>query len=45
MDIFGNDIAILFMTTIGLVVTTVSIVLDTRDQRDRAASQRVRVEV
>jgi len=44
MDIFGNDIAILLMTTIGLVLTTVSIVLDTREQRERAASQRVRIE-
>ena len=44
MDILGNDTVILLMTTFGLVLTTVSIVLDTRDQRDRAASQRVRVE-
>lgn len=45
MDIFNSDIAILLLSTIGLVATTVSIVLDTRDQEERAATQKVRVEV
>lgn len=45
MDILGSDAAILALTTVGLVVTTVSILLDTREQRERAAAEKVRAGV
>ncbi len=45
MDLFTNDTAILLLSTLGLVITTVSIVLDTRGQaQQRIASEKIRVE-
>ena len=45
MHILDSDIAILFLSTIGLAVTTVSIVLDTREQKQRVTTENVRAEV
>ncbi len=44
MEILNSDLALLVFSTIGLAVTTVSIVVDTRDQKERVATQKVRVE-
>ncbi len=44
MHILDSDIAIFLLSTIGLAVTTVSIVRDTREQRERVATEKVRVE-
>lgn len=45
MDILGSDAAILLLTTVGLAVTTVSILLDTREQRERVPADKVRARV
>ncbi|HZP95896.1 MAG TPA: hypothetical protein VFC31_06130 [Candidatus Limnocylindria bacterium] len=45
MELVLSDPAIFLMTSLGLVVTAVSIVRDTRSQRERTRTEEARVEV